>query len=725
MAQLVTDPDILAKLNGGEPKKVTDPSILAKLNGDADPKTSPRSFMQSMSARAGEGYDELTNPLSGREPTPGPQKGESGAQFVMRSAKKDIPEGIEAPLKMMGGLGDILSSPAGAAGETVERSAGNLAGLSGLGLEKAARDTGDLTKLIPMTALLKGTPKMASGAANAGGKVIGAARDAINAGSDALATKVPVTKENAYIIKTLKKAGHSDEDILEITKRAKEQGMTVGEASNNPDILGMERKLSGMNRPGGEAVRDFVKSRVDPNNNVSMPFKLKSIADPLAKEVDRASKEIGATVAAAPKTPLNMNNVKTALASEKRPAGSAVTNTLGRIDGLVEWAQEQGNTFDAWHRVKQEIYALGKEASDPNSVAKLDKKTVTQYYNKVNDVLSGRSGGLPADLAQTGAKYAKENAAFHQNLSGRTIQDVLAKMPTGGTPASSLKYLYKQLAGNKELQDELFAGIPESQRSGMLKFLEAVKDSGRGTAGDVVKSMQEGSPSFPISTRQVFHKIYDKVIDTITRKDYDALGKALTSPDVEQIAKKLGYIKPTEAPKPILRLTFQPEIHVGREGKGGKITTPEEKAVATETRDRMAKLGYDPGILRAQDLHVIRAMEGKYGASELGKWMVEHKNEPIMGRVWDVPQTEYSQATVDKMMGRDAMSLLKKLDKETQDIINSETRTAWESHQVPLADMIMARVQAAKDLAKAKGESGSVFGKTSLGSAFDDMLKNQ
>src|ERR1700722_15364263 len=34
MAQLVTDSDILAKLNGGEPKQVTDPAILAKLDGD-------------------------------------------------------------------------------------------------------------------------------------------------------------------------------------------------------------------------------------------------------------------------------------------------------------------------------------------------------------------------------------------------------------------------------------------------------------------------------------------------------------------------------------------------------------------------------------------------------------------------------------------------------------------------------------------------------------------
>lgn len=689
----------------------------------------PRSFGESLESRFGVGWDDLTNPLAGREPTPGPQKGETAAQYVMRSAKKDIPEGMGVPLKMMGGFGKMVASPAGAAGETIERKAGNMVGLSGPLLEKAARDTGDLTEMVPFFPAVKSIPKIATGTVNTAGKVLGGAREAINAKADAMATKVPVTQPNAYIIKTLQKAGHTPEEIVDIVNRAKQHGMTIGEASNNPDLLGMERKISGMNNPGGETVRDFVKNRVDPNNNVSMPFQLKSIADPLVKEVNRASKEIGATVSAAPKTPLNMNKVLSSLASEKRPAGSAVTNTLARIDGLAEWAKEQGNTFAAWHRVKQEIYAIGKEAADPNAIAKLDKKTVTEYYNKVNDVLAGRTGDLPKELAETGAKYARENANFQQNLSGRTIADVLKAMPEGGTPASSLKYLYKQLAGNKELRDELFAGMPESQRDGMMKLLKAIKDSSRGSANDIVKSMQQGSPSFPLTTNQVIHKAYDKVVDLIFRKDYDGLGKALTSPEAEQIAKKLGYIKPTPPAKPILRLTYQPkdalgaEVHVNRAG-GAKAASAEEQAAVDATRDRMEKLGYGPGILRAQDLHVIRAMEQKYGASELGKFMTEHKNEPIMGRAWEIPDTEYSQAVVDKMLGRDAMSLLGKLQKETQDSLNAELRTIWDAHKTTLGEMALESRRAIKEMAEAKGEAPPTpkFGHNNLGDKLLDAV---
>ena len=681
-----------------------------------DTSDQPRSFLGSMSARAKEGWDDLTNPVGDRK-TILPEKGESAGQFALRSAKEDIPAGLKAVPKMMGGFGDIISSPAGAIGETVERKAALAAGLDPKTAEKLARNTGDVTKAIPLLPIAKASPKILEG----GGKALGAVREAVNAKSDAMATKVPVTKSNDYIIKTLAKSGHSPAEIMDIVNRAKEHGLTVGEASNNPELLGMERKISGLNKEGGQTVRDFVKNRVDPANNVSVPFKLKSIADPLVKEVNRSSKEIGKVVESAPKTPLNMNSVKSSLASEARPAGSAVTNTLNRIDGLVDWAKSQGDTFAAWHRVKQEIYAIGKEASDPNAINKLDQKTVSQYYKKVNDVLTGKSPGLPKDLAETSSKYANANSTFHQNLSGRMIEDALKKMPVGGTPASSLKYLHKTLAGNQALQEELFEGMPASQRKGMLEFLNAINDAGRRGVGDVVKSMQEGSPSFPISTRQVLHKAYDKLSDLITRRDYDALGKALTSPENEAIAKKLGYVKTVPVNKPILRLTYQPkapEIAVNRAGEA-KIVPEAEQAAINETRDRMEKLGFGLGVLRAQDLNVIRNLETKYGQSELGKFMIANKNEPIMGRAWDVPQHEYSQATVDKMMGKDAMSMLKKLDKETRDRIDEETRNAWESHEVSLADMIMARRQAALDLAKEIGESPQVG---SVGNAMFDAV---
>lgn len=52
MAQLVTDPDILAKLNGGEPKKVIDPSILAKLDGASDSSPKPESVTSDVAKTA-------------------------------------------------------------------------------------------------------------------------------------------------------------------------------------------------------------------------------------------------------------------------------------------------------------------------------------------------------------------------------------------------------------------------------------------------------------------------------------------------------------------------------------------------------------------------------------------------------------------------------------------------------------------------------------------------
>lgn len=236
--------------------------------------------------------------------------------------------------------------------------------------------------------------------------------------------------------------------------------------------------------------------------------------------------------------------------------------------------------------------------------------------------------------------------------------------------------------------------------------------------------MQQGSPSFPLTTSQVVHRAYDKIIDFIFRKDYDGLAKALTSPEVEQIAKKLGYVKPLPPQKPILRLTYQPknDIFVGRDTEA-IIGNEKIMDAAKNVRDRMEKLGYGPGVLRAQDLNVIREMEKKYGASELGKFMIEHRNEPIMGRAWEVPQTEYNQATVDKMLGKDAMSRLEKLDKETRDSLHSELRTIWDQHKTTLGEMALDARRSIENLAAAKNETSpsAKFGHNNLG---DKLLES-
>ena len=61
----------------------------------------------------------------------------------------------------------------------------------------------------------------------------------------------------------------------------------------------------------------------------------------------------------------------------------------------------------------------------------------------------------------------------------------------------------------------------------------------RGNLRDVSKSVQEGSASFPKTRHAAVAKtcqFHGK--DMITRKDYDALAKALTKPDIEEIARE-------------------------------------------------------------------------------------------------------------------------------------------------------------------------------------------
>lgn len=687
--------------SGGDTLPPKTNRFLEESNSSPDPEA-PRSFTDSMSARAREGWESLTNPLGNRQSIM-PKKDETAGDFVRRAASKDIPEGVGAPLKMMSGFGQIAASPAGAAGETIERKAAIASGIDPKKAEKLARDTGDVTSLIPLFPLAKGSPNIAKGITSGSGKIIGGIRGGVNAVSDAMSTKVPIDKENAHIINVLKKDGHSSEEIVNIVKKAKENGMTVGEASGNPKLLGMERKISGLNQPGGKIIRDFVKDRVDPNNNVSMPFKLKTIADPLVKTVDEASKQIGKITESAPKTPIQMTSVESSLSKEARPPKSTVTNTLNRIDALMDWAKSQGGSFSDWHRVKQEIWNLKNEAKDPNAVEKLDSKTVTKYYKKINDILSGKSSGLPSDLQKISQEYRAANDAFGKNLSGRTIQGVLEKMPAGGTPASKLKYLHKQLAGNTELQEELFSGMPKEQQEGMVRLLKAIEESSRSGASDVVKSMEEGSPSFPFSKSSALHKMFNAIADTLTRKDYNALAKALTSPDAELIAKRLGYVKMSPPAKPILRLTYQPkapEIKVNREGEA-RLVPMHEQAEINASRQRMENLGLRTDVLRAQDMNAIRELEKKYGQSELGKFVIANRHTPFIDKAWKIPQKEYSQATVNRMMRDSAWN---KLDEIQQERINTEMEKAWNSHQVTLADMILSARQAASELAAAKGE---------------------
>lgn len=182
------------------------------------------------------------------------------------------------------------------------------------------------------------------------------------------------------------------------------------------------------------------------------------------------------------------------------------------------------------------------------------------------------------------------------------------------------------------------------------------------------------------------------------------LYKAATSPTAKKILgsvlSKTGQAIGKE--KPLLRLEYKPNIDftVGKNTLPVK-TNPLHNAVMDQTRERLKNLGLTTDILSVQDINTIRKLEQKYGQSEFSKFIIANKNEPLMGRVWEVPQTEYSQAVIDKLLNR---NLERKLDRAQIAKLNAETAQAWNSHQVTTADMVLSRAEAAKELSKIKGK---------------------
>ncbi len=117
-------------------------------------ETIPRSFGESMSERAGAAMDEKP----------------SGFASLIR--KKVLGFDPITPLSKAAG---VIASPVGAAGETLERKAGQAVGANPVKLEKAARDTGDvtgdLTGILPGAKAAKAAGAVAEGTAAMGNAV--------------------------------------------------------------------------------------------------------------------------------------------------------------------------------------------------------------------------------------------------------------------------------------------------------------------------------------------------------------------------------------------------------------------------------------------------------------------------------------------------------------------------------------------------------------------------
>lgn len=356
--------------------------------------------------------------------------------------------------------------------------------------------------------------------------------------------------------------------------------------------------------------------------------------------------KLGAVAQELEKTPFMQGNGKASADYVMNGWNVAMSKHPPTVSGLLQARKD----FDSWVKRLKGDGIFTAQRDNPNSVA------VSKIRSSVNDFIESQvpDEGYKKSLRKQNLLYkAMENmddkaAVEGKNIVSRTVQ---------------------KIAPHKESMGKIGAGL-------------AGAGIGAGTIGAVPTAAVAGA---------------------------GALGyggyKAATGPTAKKVTGKIMQrfgkdLKGKEAPK--LLTEDRPMVHVP--GEGIRKMTDAEWMNSKDINDKYSKLGLTNDVLRVQDRNTISTLEKKYGQSELGKFIAQNHNQPIMGRVWETPYTEYSQATVDKMLRNSAWD---KLEKSQKQQISSQIEKAWNEHKTPIADMILQARKGAADLAAAKKESFS------------------
>lgn len=503
----------------------------------------PRSFGESLVSRAGEGWKNLTSPLGDRKSTT-PEKGESAGQFVMRAARQNIPAGIEAPLKMMGGVGQILSSPAGATGESLERKAGQAAGLSGAPLEKAARDTGDLTQLIPIFPGIKPAISAASKAGEIGTGI--ASKIAKSPTTEALlkdrsSNRDTVLQSGGKIIESATKVGGS------VLKGAAKPVVRKILDSDNPMIGGgLKRDLAS---PEAQKARELGK-RVGVNFSAAEQTgneMARGIEDTLANSPKYSSQFAGANEQ---KTTAVVNKFKETLASispnetDVAGLGDRLTKAYkGTIDSLVNTRRAQAEVD----------FTAAREATGGAPVV-----VPENFIGVLNKYI--KEGASPTATKEQIATAAKAKKAL-ANLTEQPAKPSTILDATGQPIARPVTPQYKKITVN-DLQNGLhgYGDAAESSSSitGGLKTasdrrfdkealhafeadLDKAADSGVGAGAQALKVARDNYRSTSQKIGDIQQTALGKIVGGAER---DSQGNLVLFP--EKIADRFLSMQPTE-----------------------------------------------------------------------------------------------------------------------------------------------------------------------------------
>lgn len=601
-------------------------------------ETTPRSFGESTSARAGEAMDEKP----------------SGFASLVR----DKVLGFD-PLTPLSKAFGVAAAPVGAAGESLERKAGQMAGANPVRMEKHARDTGDVAE--NLIGIMPGG-KVAKAAETVGAPVVKAAE------SVGKAVSHPVQTAGKVVDSAISLGGKAISPAVKPAVRA------VLDSDNSVFGGGLKTSLESKTAKEGEALGKKMGVKFSAGELTGNPT-ARNIEDALANSARWSSKF----------TEANEQKTNTIVSKFKQTLNSispTPTNVAALGEKLTGAYKKTIDSLVATRRAQSDVdFTAAREATGGKPVI-----TPTNFIKTLNDFI--KEGASPTATKEQIATANKAKKAL-ANLTEKPPKPVSILDASGKPMERSPTPQYKKITVS-DLQNGLNGYGEEAKSSGGLsgalktasdrRFaraskqafeadLDAAADSGQGEGGTALKNARDNYRAMSGKIGDIQQTALGKIVGTAER---NSKGELVINP--EKMADRFLKMEPTQI-KATMKFLDQEHPDVARMARRYTLESAYRKAAegAGQRGAGMTKnLGMSEFVKALPDDEKLNALLGDtqaakdvkdvasamnrlidYGARQKGSQTAQRTD--ILSRLYSFGARKIYQAAIDDTLAEELL----------------------------------------------------------------------
>lgn len=307
------------------------------------------------------------------------------------------------------------------------------------------------------------------------------------------------------IAKQLIKDGYAPEEILVLIQKSNELGQTLGELTQSPGVLQLEKQIIRGTGKGSRTMRDTLDNRAKSvipaaiQKRVDTLSKAGEEADPLYKAAADESDALQANLPKIEKTqqvksPIvdefgneilsnkvvssrnesladnSVSSIKKTIDSRLKQLGEAPTlerTVLLKAQKILENAEKQGATFDSILDAKKQLGEIFIENADHGVQTKANSYTVP-FAKQLDQKL----------LEMAPENYQKGKTAAMQTMAARDLSGALDESRVGG-----IRQLYNKLWATPELREDFLRKVPQENHADFKNLFQELDNVSRGFGG--------------------------------------------------------------------------------------------------------------------------------------------------------------------------------------------------------------------------------------------------